>query len=86
MGLNWLINTLELLLMLFSANSYYFRLNNGLIGELIVFLLNFWIPPFHTESPRTTDIRFQKARTGLYRPPDIVGIRLVCGPFKVRVK
>ena len=28
----WLINTLELLLILFSVDSYHFRLINGLIG------------------------------------------------------
>ena len=31
-GLNWLSNTLELLLILFPVNKYYFPLINGLIG------------------------------------------------------
>ena len=31
-GLNWLINTLELLLIIFSVMYYYFRLINGLIS------------------------------------------------------
>ena len=36
-GLNWLIKTLELLLILVSVDQYYFRLINGLIGQLMVF-------------------------------------------------
>ena len=31
-GLNWSVNGLESLLILFSVNESYFRLNNGLIG------------------------------------------------------
>ena len=35
--LNWLINILELLLTVFSVNSYYFRLINGLTSSLMAF-------------------------------------------------
>ena len=45
-GLNWLINTLEFLLILFPVNSYYFRLINGLIGQLMVFFVKFRNPLF----------------------------------------
>ena len=45
-GLNWLDNTLELLLTLCAANEYYFRLINGLIG----YFFKFMNPPFHTDS------------------------------------
>ena len=34
-SLNWLITTLELLLMLFAVNSYYFWLIHGIFGQFL---------------------------------------------------
>ena len=41
-GLNCLMHTLEVSLILFSVDSYYFRLLNGSIGQSIALSVNSW--------------------------------------------